>query len=133
MSHDVIPDLNTAIANAAEIFYERRLLCEARVEEAIDASTTSYGQTAFGHEQYLAAAKAASDEARTWAVHEMAARDGHLIRPQTGTVADLITCDPVFAPLYAAAQKAGRVRTTKGPEAEFYLNGTVYETPETID
>ena len=126
----IIPDLNNAIANAAEMFYERRQLCEQRRAEALAATQTPYGQTAFGDAQYMAAAKAASDEARLWATHEQAARDGHLIRPQTGTAADLITCDPVFAPLYAAAQAAGRVRTTKGPETEYYLNGTAYENAE---
>jgi hypothetical protein len=133
MSQPIL-DLNTCIANAAEIFYERRLLCERRAEEAITtAATTSYGQTAFGTEEFLHNAKVASDEARRWAMFEAAARDGHLLRMQSGTVGDLVTCDPVLAPVYAAAQKAGRVRTLKSDEAEdLYLNGTVYQDPETI-
>ena len=128
MSHDVIPDLNTAIANAAEMFYERRLLCERRVEEALAATQTAYGQTAFGDAQYIHAAKLAADEARGWAMFEGAARDGHLLRTQSGTVSDLYPCMDEFKAVYAAAQSAGRVRTLKSAEAEdMYLNGTAYQ------
>jgi len=126
--------LNTCIANAAEIFYERRQLCERRAEEALAAATqTSYGLTKFGTAEFLHNAKVASDEARLWAQFEVAARGGHLLRMQSGTVGDLVTCDPVLAPVYAAAQKAGRVRTLKSDEAEdVYLTGTPYEFPEEI-
>lgn len=129
----VIPDLNNAIANAAEMFYERRIACERRVEEALAATQTAYGQTTTGDAQYMHDAKVASDQARTWALFEGAARGGHLLRTQSGTMSDLFPCMDEFKAVYTAATIAGRVRTLKAKEAEdVYLTGTPYENAEEI-
>jgi len=124
-----IPDLNTGIANAAEMFFGRRSACEQRAREILSELDTPYAR-AGGAASIKAAAAAEIARAKTYALHEVAARtDGFLLRTMSGDPStDLMYGSPELAALYSEAQKFGRVRYMKPAECEEAYNAG-YECP----
>jgi hypothetical protein len=118
MSTAGVPDLNTAIANAAVTFRSRREQCEADARvyqaQAADLAGAESSNRMEDRRVALARAEDMTEQARGWAAVESCCATGFLLRI-SGSLR--IRPETVFPDLYQAAEAVGRVKRSKTDDA----------------